>query len=666
MATTTKSISAAASWAASTSYSVGDYRANSLSQVLLCTTAGTSGSTEPTGTGTGITDGTVAWDYVITRDYSTIGSWETACPADITLATGTDEIWKGELYAHADFDELVTLSGTTTSATNYKHLTSAAGEEPDYINKGTGARIRPTGSSINPKIITVTDQFSLIEKLEISEGCTSTTAIMSGVLATIGGENSTVRYLMIYSLTQPNDFHAKGIDTNDVGVGWDIYRNFVFDIQGGATTRGDGIAAQFWNVTGTCNVYQNTAINCSGRCFDIGAYTTGMTVNVNQNIALNGTLGDYRFANIDYGLGVGTLNIDRNLSSDATAGDTSQGATSSGVFYQNETASAILVNVTSGSEDLHLKASTNAIDNGANLGSPYDIDIDGTIVSGLWDIGADELASALISKAFINEIESQGNVTSVSINNIENSFYVNNLINSQIESLQQIYFASQLSLEFLQFIVSNMSQAMESLASINYLYQVVIESSQIISASSKSNIESLKSIIKSQKNNIESLGFASVSAQYIINYENEGYIAQNIVDYIESMQAVNAAHVLYCESLQSLSSGFVIDFDSIGYVSRSIDGIIECIGTVSSPILTDFESLKYLSGSAQLSIEALTIISTVLQIPIEVLQGANVNIILNIVDKTAYFSMQFDKEMVFSKTVDKTIKLGGNYANFSK
>lgn len=50
-------------WVTSTAYTVGQ-QINYNSKVYQCTTAGTSGSTPPTGTGSSITDGTVVWKYV--------------------------------------------------------------------------------------------------------------------------------------------------------------------------------------------------------------------------------------------------------------------------------------------------------------------------------------------------------------------------------------------------------------------------------------------------------------------------------------------------------------------------------------------------------------------------------------------------------------------------
>jgi hypothetical protein len=50
-------------WAASTAYNIGDKRATG-GNAYICTVAGTSGTTAPTGTVTGIVDGTVTWDYL--------------------------------------------------------------------------------------------------------------------------------------------------------------------------------------------------------------------------------------------------------------------------------------------------------------------------------------------------------------------------------------------------------------------------------------------------------------------------------------------------------------------------------------------------------------------------------------------------------------------------
>lgn len=79
---------AIAQWAASTAYSVGDYRrrltgeANSTQKVFKCTTAGTSGGTEPawnTGDGGNTNDGTVVWQQIGGREAEqAAGNWKAA------------------------------------------------------------------------------------------------------------------------------------------------------------------------------------------------------------------------------------------------------------------------------------------------------------------------------------------------------------------------------------------------------------------------------------------------------------------------------------------------------------------------------------------------------------------------------------------------------------
>ena len=59
------------------------------------------------------------------RDYSTLQAWEDACPADLVAV---DQIWQGQCYNDAEFTAGLTVAGTTTDATRYKELTTAAGQ----------------------------------------------------------------------------------------------------------------------------------------------------------------------------------------------------------------------------------------------------------------------------------------------------------------------------------------------------------------------------------------------------------------------------------------------------------------------------------------------------------------------------------------------------------
>lgn len=78
----------AMNWTASTPYQLDDHVANG-GNVYICTTAGTSaGSGGPTGTGSGITDGTAVWAYVGPVDM-TVNNINFAATQSFTVNTFT-------------------------------------------------------------------------------------------------------------------------------------------------------------------------------------------------------------------------------------------------------------------------------------------------------------------------------------------------------------------------------------------------------------------------------------------------------------------------------------------------------------------------------------------------------------------------------------------------
>ena len=109
------------------------------------------------------------------RQYSTPQSYEDAVPADITAA-GTDETWTGFMYNDSEFTAGVTFSGTTTDATHWILLTTAAGES--FIDdagaasnalkydqsKGVGINI---SAAYTNAITTTGSSYITIEKLQV-------------------------------------------------------------------------------------------------------------------------------------------------------------------------------------------------------------------------------------------------------------------------------------------------------------------------------------------------------------------------------------------------------------------------------------------------------------------------------------------------------------------
>ncbi len=224
-----------------------------------------------------------------------------------------------------------------------------------------------------------------------------------------------------------------------------------------------------------------------------------------------------------------------------------------------------------------------------------------------------------------------------------------------IESLQRVAQAQQIQIESLQNILQVFSVMHESLASVSNIFQCQIESLQSLLKIVQVEYESLQSVSQTRTIQIESLGSAAVSATHVMQIESSGYVQAVSTHEYEANQGVSNRHTLNHEALQAISNGFVIHIESIGYVQATTTNQIEAIGYVINAGSISFESLQGIAGSATLSHEALQYIANTLQIPFESLQGASVNVILNVVDKTAYFTIQLDKEIQFSKVLDKTI-----------
>jgi len=99
-------------------------------------------------------------------DYATVTLWE----ASATVSTG---FWKGEIEDNAEFNENVTIAGITGTPTiaNRVWLTAQSAVRHDGTS-GSGARMR--GSSNGNHVITISEDFTQIENIEIQQDSTGT------------------------------------------------------------------------------------------------------------------------------------------------------------------------------------------------------------------------------------------------------------------------------------------------------------------------------------------------------------------------------------------------------------------------------------------------------------------------------------------------------------
>lgn len=110
-------------------------------------------------------------------DYATPALWEAAAPADLVAA---DQIWEGQILSGNNFSDaniVVTLAGSTSDATRYKHLTTASGASfqdhanastnPIFVDSTKGATLTSTGNYGDAAIV-LTEAYSKVSKLQLA------------------------------------------------------------------------------------------------------------------------------------------------------------------------------------------------------------------------------------------------------------------------------------------------------------------------------------------------------------------------------------------------------------------------------------------------------------------------------------------------------------------
>lgn len=125
-------------------------------------------------------------------DYSTLQAWEDASPANLTTSIGGGEIWEGRIKdasdAFSSATTILTISGSTTDATGFKRLTTAAGasfrdnasvqSNALRFNASNGCAITNTGNYVQGIILD--ENYAQISKIQVSATGTSGTAMNTG------------------------------------------------------------------------------------------------------------------------------------------------------------------------------------------------------------------------------------------------------------------------------------------------------------------------------------------------------------------------------------------------------------------------------------------------------------------------------------------------------
>lgn len=194
--------------------------------------------------------------------YTTQQGWEDASPADLTTA---DKIWQGKLKSQLSVTSALTIGGSTSDSTRYKHLTSntAVSWQDVLSTSRLGGAISGAGYTASNSAtisLTVSENYAVVENIAAIGTGSSTliTVVMSGT-------GSVLRWC--YFRMRPNANSPLYLNVaNSEGF---IHNNFFISegsssgtptfmrLGNGATSSGN--ATKVWN-----NTFANSSTDASG------------------------------------------------------------------------------------------------------------------------------------------------------------------------------------------------------------------------------------------------------------------------------------------------------------------------------------------------------------------------------------------------------------------
>jgi hypothetical protein len=287
------------------------------------------------------------------------------------------------MYNDSAFDEAVTINGGGTVGLTSRTLRAASGQEHDGT-AGTGVRIVTSSAGITLAVAVAPTYISL---LEIDKNGYSQQAVNFQSFSNTAFTSFVIDRCIIHGIDTVSSNNAIGINAGSSQGGGRVTNNIVYDILADAATNRNAAGINY--ITGRpFYIANNTVAN-------IRATKEGAPGNDARGIAggddTNGHIKNNIVTSVSstHGLvasDITTTGATTILSNNATEDSTGD---ITGIVEADQ-----FVSTTAGSEDYHLKAGSDAIDAGTDLGTTdgVNIDIDGWDREGMgeWDIGADE------------------------------------------------------------------------------------------------------------------------------------------------------------------------------------------------------------------------------------------------------------------------------------
>jgi hypothetical protein len=301
--------------------------------------------------------------YTITRSFTLLGGWETARQGNLVTENRREV---GIAYNDGPFTAGVNIAGWTTDSVRYPMLIPAAGHRHNGT-AGTGVVIDGMDTDQG---IRASTSFTVVDGFELRRnrgGAGATSVVVQNAAYDV-----VLRNLLIYDFFDAANSVAGIRGQNDSD--YMVQNSIIYD----------GDVAGIRNNDATANgIVENVTVYDMAEWGVLG--TAGRLI-VRNTISMGNPSGDFS----------GTMTQGYNLSSDLSATDS---GAQTGLAAVDQ-----FVSITPGSENLHLKLGSNAIDKAYTAYMPqYWTDIDGASrlftpvpiagTDGPWDIGADEFGA---------------------------------------------------------------------------------------------------------------------------------------------------------------------------------------------------------------------------------------------------------------------------------
>jgi hypothetical protein len=343
---------------------------------------------------------------IFKRAFATITLFEAMVDDSSNLYWGSSDDLIGECHADSAFTDSRVQFTSKQSLSSVKLTVHETDRHDGKAGTAGKVVIRPTAYAGNSNgIIEMNFDNLIVEWFEIDLTNTNTN---KGIYLLGTNDDNIVRNNIIHSRTgSPTTYPVFGIHVSGSSSASSdtvsILNNIIYDFRETQDDTASGINMNSWR--GTLNIYNNTVHNIESEdsgstkpasCFRFNGHAN-QVANVKNNIAslINASTAAQHRAYWD--TGTGTSNVDYNLSDDTTnATYEAQGANS----LKDKTLAQIdYVNTVVGSEDLHLDTDSVCREEGVDLGTTNEvnIDIDGVdrdATGVTWDMGADQASTA--------------------------------------------------------------------------------------------------------------------------------------------------------------------------------------------------------------------------------------------------------------------------------